>query len=43
MPDPTYNRVPGKNYHGGEKGYAKTGIVDFPRVNSVFVYVVILR
>ena len=21
----------GKNYHGGENGYAKTGIVDFPR------------
>ena len=43
MPDLTYNRVPGKIYHGGENGYAKTGIVDFPRGNSVFICVVILR
>ena len=41
MPDPTvYQR---KIYPGGENGYAKTGIVDFPRGNSVFVFVVILR
>ena len=33
----------GKNYHGGENGYAKTGIVDFPRGNTVFVFVVSLR
>ena len=33
----------GKIYHGGENGYAKTGIVDFPQGNSVFVCVVILR
>ena len=33
----------GKIYHGGENGYAKTGIVDFPRGYTVFVYVVILR
>ena len=28
---------------GGENGYAKTGIVDFPRGNSVFVCVGVLR
>ena len=39
MPDPTYNRVPVKKLPW--KG--KTGIVDFPRGNSVFVCVVILR
>ena len=33
----------GKIYHGGENGYAKTGIVDFPRGNTLFVCVVILR
>ena len=33
----------GKIYHGGEQGYAKTGIADFPRGNTVFVCVVILR
>ena len=43
MPDPTYNRVPGKNLPWRGNGYAKTGIVDFPRGNSVFVCVVILR
>ena len=32
-----------KIYHGGENGYAKTGIVDFPQENSVFVCVVVLR
>ena len=42
LPDPTYNRVPGKIYHGGENGYAKKGIVDFPQENSVFVCVVVL-
>ena len=31
----------GKNYHGGENCYAKTGIVDFPQGNSVFVCVVL--
>ena len=33
----------GKNYHGGENDYAKTGTVDFPQGNSVFVCVVVLR
>ena len=33
----------GKIYHGGENGYAKTGIVDFPHGDSVLVCVVILR
>ena len=33
----------GKIYDGGENGYAKTGILDFPRGNTVFVCVVILR
>ena len=42
MPDPTYNRVPGKNLPWRGNGYAETGIVDFPRGNSVFVCVVIL-
>ena len=32
----------GKIYHGGENGYAKTGIVDFPQGNSVFVCVVVV-
>ena len=33
----------GKIYDRGEKGYAMTGIVDFPQGNSVFVCVVVLR
>ena len=33
----------GNIYHGGENGYAKTGIVDSPQGNSVFVCVVVLR
>ena len=34
----------GKSYHEGENGHTKTGIiVDFPRGNTVFVCVVILR
>ena len=33
----------GKIYRGGENGYAKTGIVDFPRGNNVFLCVSVLR
>ena len=33
----------GKIYHRGGNGYAKKHIVDFPRGNTVFVCVVILR
>ena len=33
----------GKFYLGGENGYAKIGIIDFPRENSVFVCVGVFR